>query len=95
MSIDLPTVARLYYSGTGARRYKRASTQSGPGEPLCFKSTAEEAIRRVVAEEKQKRARLSALVLELAEAVDNAANDIGGSRAQLDILREAVQAANG
>ena len=37
--------------------------------------------------------RLAALVLELAEAVDNAAADIGGSRPQLDILREAVQLA--
>ena len=36
---------------------------------------------------------LAQLVLELAEAVDNAAADIGGSRPQLDILREAVQAA--
>lgn len=36
---------------------------------------------------------LAKLVLELAEAVDNAANDIGGSRPQLDILREAVQVA--
>jgi hypothetical protein len=37
--------------------------------------------------------RLADLVLELAEAVDNAADDIGGSRPQLEILREAVQAA--
>ena len=37
--------------------------------------------------------RLTALVLELAEAVDNAAADIGGSRPQLDILHEAVQLA--
>lgn len=39
--------------------------------------------------------RLAALVLELAEAVDNAAADIGGSRPQLDILREAVAIAHG
>lgn len=37
--------------------------------------------------------KLAALVMELAEAVDNAAHDIGGSRPQLDILREAVQEA--
>lgn len=37
--------------------------------------------------------RLASLVLELSEAVDNAAADIGGSRPQLDILREAVEAA--
>ena len=33
---------------------------------------------------------LATLVLELAEAVDNAVADIGGSRPQLTILREAV-----
>jgi hypothetical protein len=33
---------------------------------------------------------LAALVLELADAVDAAALDIGGHRPQLDILREAV-----
>lgn len=33
---------------------------------------------------------LAKLVLELADAVDNAAEDIGGSRPQLTILREAV-----
>lgn len=37
--------------------------------------------------------KLSKLVLELAEAVDNSAADVGGSRSQLDILREAVQVA--
>jgi len=37
--------------------------------------------------------KISTLVLELAEAVDNAANDIGGSRGQLDILKDAVQEA--
>lgn len=46
MREKLPVVARLYYSGTGHRRYKRASTQSGPGEPLCFVSVAEEWLRR-------------------------------------------------
>lgn len=46
MSEKLPVVARLYYSGTGNRRYKRASTRSGPGEPLCFVSVAEEWLRR-------------------------------------------------
>jgi hypothetical protein len=45
----LPTVARLYYSGLGSRRYKRASVCSGPGEPLCSKSLAEAAIRQEVA----------------------------------------------
>lgn len=46
MTQELPAVARLYYTGVGARRYKRASTQNGPGEPLCFVSLAEEALRR-------------------------------------------------
>jgi hypothetical protein len=46
MSEKLPVVARLYYSGYGSRRYKRASTRNGPGEPLTFTSVAEEALRR-------------------------------------------------
>lgn len=37
--------------------------------------------------------RLADLVLELADAVDNAADDVGGSRPQLDILRDAVKEA--
>jgi hypothetical protein len=48
----IPAVARLYYAGIGARRYKRASVRSGPGEPLCFVSLAEERIRRARAEER-------------------------------------------
>lgn len=94
MSIELPTHARLYYTGGTRRRYLRASTQPGPGEPLCLKSAAQEAISQAAAAERAKGARLRALVLELAAAVENAADDIGGSRAQLDILREAVKAAN-
>lgn len=50
----LPTVARLYYTGYGSRRYKRASVQSGPGEPLCFVSLANEAVRRAVAAERDR-----------------------------------------
>ncbi len=42
----LPVVARLYYTGTGHKRYRRASTRAGPGEPLCFVSIAEEWLRR-------------------------------------------------
>lgn len=37
-----------------------------------------------------RRRRLAALVLELADAVEGAAQDIGGHRPQLTILREAV-----
>ena len=43
---ELPTIARLYFTGRGNRRYKRASVQAGPGEPLCFVSVAEYALRR-------------------------------------------------
>lgn len=50
MSEELPAVARLYYSGSGHRRYKRASTRSGPGEPLCFVGVADYALRRRDAE---------------------------------------------
>lgn len=46
----LPTCARLYYSGIGNRRYKRASTQSGPGEPLVFKDLAERELRALESE---------------------------------------------
>lgn len=46
MSEKLPAVARLYYTGSAHRRYKRASTRPGPGEPLCFVSVAEEFLRR-------------------------------------------------
>ena len=49
----VPAVARLYYTGVG-RRYKRASTRNGPGEPLCFVSLAEERIRQAVAMERAK-----------------------------------------
>lgn len=38
-------------------------------------------------------ARLCNLVEELAEAVDNAASDIGGSRGQIEILRDATESA--
>lgn len=42
---DLQAVARLYYTGVGSKRYKRASTQQGPGEPLCFLTVAQYAVR--------------------------------------------------
>jgi hypothetical protein len=44
--VELPAVARLYYTGSSVRRYRRASTRNGPGEPLCFVSTADSALRR-------------------------------------------------
>jgi hypothetical protein len=43
---ELPACARLYYSGIGERRYKRASTRTGPGEPLVFVSLALDYMRR-------------------------------------------------
>lgn len=46
----IPTVARLYYTGLGSRRYKRASTQDGPGEPLVHRSHVEREIARLLAE---------------------------------------------
>ena len=50
----LPTVARLYYTGHGSRRYKRASVRNGPGEALTFTSLAEERIRQAVALERAR-----------------------------------------
>jgi hypothetical protein len=47
--LHLPAVARLYFKQAGARRYKRASTQKGPGEGLCLVSLAEAAVRRATA----------------------------------------------
>ena len=50
----LPTVARLYYTGQGSRRYKRASVHNGPGEALTFVSLAEERVRQAVALERDR-----------------------------------------
>lgn len=50
----LPTVARLYYTGHGSRRYKRASVRNGPGEALTFTSLAEQRIRQAVALERAR-----------------------------------------
>ena len=61
----LHAVARLYYTGMGHRRYRRASTQAGPGEPLCFLSVAREAISRLRA---QHASEISRLTAELEEA---------------------------
>jgi hypothetical protein len=43
----IPTVARLYYTGLGSRRYRRASTQNGPGEPLVHRSHVERELRQL------------------------------------------------
>jgi hypothetical protein len=50
-------------------------------------------LRNRLAAEQALRNTVNNFVLELAEAVDNAHEDIGGSRPQLDILRDAVQSA--
>lgn len=63
----LPTVARLYYTGQGSRRYKRASVRNGPGEALTFVSLAEERVRQAVALERERwRRQVSAVRSELA-----------------------------
>lgn len=51
---ELAAVARLYYTGSSTRRYRRASTQDGPGEPLCLKSLAIEVARREAAKARSK-----------------------------------------
>lgn len=56
---ELHAVARLYYTGTGSRRYRRASVQNGPGEPLCFLSVAQYKLR-------QRDARIAELESKLA-----------------------------
>ena len=56
--LGLPTVARLYYTGRGARRYKRASVHDGPGEALTFVSLADERVRQAVALERERCAAL-------------------------------------
>lgn len=43
---ELPVHARLYYTGSPLRRYKRASVHSGPGEPMVIVSTALEFMKR-------------------------------------------------
>lgn len=43
----VPTVARLYVTGLGTRRYRRASTRNGPGDALVHRSHAEREIRQL------------------------------------------------
>jgi len=67
----LPTVARLYYTGQGSRRYKRASVHNGPGEALTFVSLAEERVRQAVALERERwRQQIAAVRAELAGLAD-------------------------
>lgn len=46
----IPTVARLYYTGLGTRRYRRASVLNGPGEALVHRSHVERELTRLLAE---------------------------------------------
>lgn len=48
--LRIPTVARLYYTGSTTRRYRRASVQNGPGEPLVHRSHVIRELERLVAE---------------------------------------------
>lgn len=65
------------------------------GTNLLTATQAEEMVLHMleVAPNAPAEGELAKLVMELAEAVDNAAEDVGGSRSQLIILREAVQVA--
>ncbi len=49
----IPTVARLYYTGIGARRYRRASTMNGPGEPLVHRSHVERELKLLATQSAQ------------------------------------------
>lgn len=71
MSEDLPVVARLYYTGYGSRRYKRASTRNGPGEPLTFTSVANEALQRERARVDELAMLAKRLVRELRKVAPN------------------------
>lgn len=87
MREELPAVARLYYSGIGHRRYKRASTRSGPGEPLCFVSVAAYALRRRDVE-----------ILKLRNAIQKTLDENGhladGENCTLILLKRALEAPN-
>ena len=75
-------MARLYYTGLGSRRYRRASTQNGPGEPLCFKSTAEAALARQAA----MHAEMRAIGAQLANVAFNLAQKPGHALTSDDVL---------
>lgn len=79
--VSLPVVARLYYSGHGHRRYRRASTRPGPGEPLTFTSVALEALRR-------ERAHRNELADAARDLVENTGNP--NCRARLQALLEHI-----
>lgn len=88
MSEELPAVARLYYSGSGHRRYKRASTRSGPGEPLCFVSVASYALRR-------RDAEIAMLRLAIQKTLDENGHLADGDNCTLIRLKRALETSNG
>lgn len=96
----LPTVARLYYTGQGSRRYKRASVHNGPGEALTFVSLAEERVRQAVALECERlraelerlRAENAALKRDLQYARDGLTKGRTRMREDNERLREALRA---
>lgn len=45
--LRIPNVARLYTTGLGTRRYRRASTQGGPGEPLVRRADVADEFAKV------------------------------------------------
>ena len=52
--LRIPTVARLYYTGSPKRRYRRASVMDGPGEPLVHRSHVIRELKRLSAEAQTK-----------------------------------------
>lgn len=56
--VDLPAVARLYTTGI-SRRYRRASTQPGPGEALCLLSAAKACIEHAAGAERLRGIQLA------------------------------------
>lgn len=47
--LRISSVARLYITGSSSRRYRRASTLSGPGEPLVLRAEVEREFARIEA----------------------------------------------
>ncbi|WP_298705949.1 hypothetical protein [Variovorax gossypii] len=45
--LRIPNVARLYTTGLGSRRYRRASTQAGHGEPLVRRADVADELAEV------------------------------------------------
>ena len=85
----LPTVARLYYTGQGSRRYKRASVHNGPGEALTFVSLAEERVRQAVALARDDERRLCIAELKRAATSNWTAKSQDAALWAVDVLKRA------